>query len=516
MKNPSKIKVKLLACAMLLVASIASASFAQSTTGRGVTPVKANRFLNSLGVVTHITQGIDSPAQVISGLEYTGIRNIRDDATHYTSLYATYCNIHSTTGAMIDLVPIVDDDPNNIQDSLTQYEAIAACGAMLAAEGPNQPNNFPFTYNGQTCGGPNPPTYAACAAYQIALYAAVYGDSKLANKRVWAQTKPGAQPDNQGLQFLQIPSRANTLQPPGTRYADFANLHNSVRGNGQNQVQDNQAWYAEANGASRGSWDGLDGEFIGNTWREGFAAAPLSAGRAMPKVTTETGWPTDGSITEDQQGKLFVNLYLSAKKRNWSHTFIYMMFDEFGQNYGLFHQNATPKPAATYIHNLTSILNDTTSLFSPVALSYSITGSPATVHNLLMQKSNGTYELLLLPALPGYYPGPRWWTFSLTCCAMCRANCWSLWDRLPGHKARLTQEFIAAQDGRLITDYLPAYAPELNPVQYIWGYWKHHQLPNFCPHDFTELSFFGRRALRRMRRRPTLVRSFWQQACLSL
>ena len=113
----------------------------------------------------------------------------------------------------------------------------------------------------------------------------------------------------------------------------------------------------------------------------------------MPKVTTETGWPTDGSITKDQQGKLFVNLYLSAKKRNWSHTFIYMMFDEFGQNYGLFHQNATPKPAATYIHNLTSILNDTTSLFSPVALSYSITGSPATVHNLLMQKSNGTYEL---------------------------------------------------------------------------------------------------------------------------
>jgi transposase len=91
-----------------------------------------------------------------------------------------------------------------------------------------------------------------------------------------------------------------------------------------------------------------------------------------------------------------------------------------------------------------------------------------------------------------------------------------LWDGLPGHKARLTQEFIAAQGGRLITDYLPAYAPELNPVEYIWGYWKHHELPNFCPDDFTELSFFGRRALRRMRRRPTLVRSFWQQASLSL
>jgi hypothetical protein len=35
---------------------------------------------------------------------------------------------------------------------------------------------------------------------------------------------------------------------------------------------------------------------------------------------------------------------------------------------------------------------------------------------------------------------------------------------------------------------LPAYAPELNPVEYIWGYWKHHELPNFCPRDFGQLS----------------------------
>ncbi len=186
--------MKLIACALLFMASTASAA--------STSPVKANDFLNSLGIDTHVTQGINSSAEVISGLQYTGIRNIRDDATHDSGLYATYCNIHATTGAMILLIPIVDDDPNNIQDSLTQYEALAACGAMLAAEGPNQPNNFPFTYNGQTCGGPNPPTYAACAAYQKALYAAIHGDAKLGHKAVWAQTEPGAEVDNQGLQFL--------------------------------------------------------------------------------------------------------------------------------------------------------------------------------------------------------------------------------------------------------------------------------------------------------------------------
>jgi hypothetical protein len=59
-----------------------------------------------------------------------------------------------------------------------------------------------------------------------------------------------------------------------------------------------------------------------------------------------------------------------------------------------------------------------------------------------------------------------------------------------------------------------AYAPELNPVEYIWGYWKHHELPNFCPHDFSQLSYHARHTLRRMRRRPMLVIAFWQQANL--
>src|SRR5437870_7664764 len=46
----------------------------------------------------------------------------------------------------------------------------------------------------------------------------------------------------------------------------------------------------------------------------------------------------------------------------------------------------------------------------------------------------------------------------------------------------------------------------------VWGYWKHHELPNLCPKSFGELSHHARAALRRMRRRPTLVAAFWQQA----
>src|ERR1035437_9775107 len=87
-----------------------------------------------------------------------------------------------------------------------------------------------------------------------------------------------------------------------------------------------------------------------------------------------------------------------------------------------------------------------------------------------------------------------------------------VWDGLPQHRARLVTEFIRAQRGRLAIEWLPAYAPELNPVEYIWGYWKQHELPNFCPHDFAQLSVAARRALKRMRRRPSLLMAFWQQA----
>jgi len=91
-----------------------------------------------------------------------------------------------------------------------------------------------------------------------------------------------------------------------------------------------------------------------------------------------------------------------------------------------------------------------------------------------------------------------------------------IWDGLPAHRARLVSDFIRAQQGRLVLEWLPGYAPELNPVEYIWGYWKHHALPNFCPRDFAQLSYHARHALRRMRRRRPLIRSFWQQAQLSL
>jgi len=89
-----------------------------------------------------------------------------------------------------------------------------------------------------------------------------------------------------------------------------------------------------------------------------------------------------------------------------------------------------------------------------------------------------------------------------------------IWDGLPGHHSRAVWDFVREQKGCLWLEFLPAYAPELNPVEYLWAHWKQHELPNLCPQSFGQLSTHARRALRRMRRRPTLVCAFWAQADL--
>ncbi len=57
-------------------------------------------------------------------------------------------------------------------------------------------------------------------------------------------------------------------------------------------------------------------------------------------------------------------------------------------------------------------------------------------------------------------------------------------------------------------EYLPAYAPDLNPVEYIWGYLKHHAMPDFCAHNLVDLKARASRHVRPMQRRAPLVTAF--------
>ena len=63
----------------------------------------------------------------------------------------------------------------------------------------------------------------------------------------------------------------------------------------------------------------------------------------------------------------------------------------------MFNANGSPKLAATAIHNLTSILADpgSTSAFTPGSLTYAVANLPTAGNQLLLEKSNGNFDLVL-------------------------------------------------------------------------------------------------------------------------
>jgi transposase len=76
----------------------------------------------------------------------------------------------------------------------------------------------------------------------------------------------------------------------------------------------------------------------------------------------------------------------------------------------------------------------------------------------------------------------------------------------------LVKNYVATTKGRLVVERLPAYAPELNPVEYMWGHLKTHEIANLVATQAWELSFEATAALRRMRRRRLIIAACYTQA----
>jgi transposase len=53
-----------------------------------------------------------------------------------------------------------------------------------------------------------------------------------------------------------------------------------------------------------------------------------------------------------------------------------------------------------------------------------------------------------------------------------------LWDGLPSHRSRLMNDYLLANRSWLVVERLPAYAPDLNPVEALSGNLKGTELAN--------------------------------------
>lgn len=87
-------------------------------------------------------------------------------------------------------------------------------------------------------------------------------------------------------------------------------------------------------------------------------------------------------------------------------------------------------------------------------------------------------------------------------------------DRLRAHRSKLVRAHLEARHGRIMVDYLPAYALDMNPVECIWGYLEHHAMPDYCARDLGDMACRARTNLRSMQRRTTLVQAFRKQVYL--
>jgi len=91
-----------------------------------------------------------------------------------------------------------------------------------------------------------------------------------------------------------------------------------------------------------------------------------------------------------------------------------------------------------------------------------------------------------------------------------------IWDGARIHHCKEVKAFLSAGAAeRLHLIRLPAYSPELNPDEGVWQ-WLKRQLGNVSCLDFEELRYELGLAIQRLRRRPHILKAFFERAGLEI
>ena len=80
-------------------------------------------------------------------------------------------------------------------------------------------------------------------------------------------------------------------------------------------------------------------------------------------------------------------------------------------------------------------------------------------------------------------------------------------DRLPAHRCAWLQQQLKRYE-RLHLEYLPPYAPELNPVEWVWKTTRYDGMCNYAPDNLTQLLRRAERELKDVEHDQVRLRSF--------
>jgi hypothetical protein len=316
-------------------------------------PERAADFVGALGVNIHLSQGSITAKTVIADMAYLGLTNVRD---HGPTL-KTPTSVIGAFGSLADAGLKLDwqtGGPPGATISRLKTFLRGHPGAVAAIEGPNEVNNFAFTFRGQS-------GTAAAVVYQRALYNLVH-----------VKSFPAVIPV---LNFTDNPITAGM--------ADAANGHPYPK-NG-----------AQPLAALTNAFNALE------------AVSP-----GKPVYFTEAGYPTLPNPAQSQgvddltQAKLTLNLIMDAANLGVAATYLYDLADDasdptgtiVGNHFGLFTKAGAAKASAVAIHDLTTILFDggaSAATFTPTPLNDTLVGLPGNGASRVIEKSSGVYDIVV-------------------------------------------------------------------------------------------------------------------------
>jgi hypothetical protein len=345
---------------------------------------QADAFVNSIGVVTHLTYTnslyYTEWPQIYQSLQTLGVRHIRDGFYNWSSGSPFISEHQQLAQAGIGTDYVV---PYNSSTTAQQIEAMSPqVEDMEALEAPNEcdvPEN---------CGG----TSSTSASQDIS------------NMLSFLPTIDAAGSD------LSIPVAGPSFVYPAT-YSDVGNLSSEMNFNNLHvyfggRYPGNTGWGApDAEGNDYGSFpfwlDQANDEGPGApVWvtETGYITFPSSA--TTCSENPNTGNMTVGlcpyNIPQTTAASYVPRTLLLAFQDGIQRSYLYeLVEDPSSDDYGLLNSDLSPRPAYEAVYNLIANLSDPGPSFTPGQLSYSVNGGGSTPKQVLLQKRDGSFWLIL-------------------------------------------------------------------------------------------------------------------------
>ncbi len=322
-----------------------------STPLTATTAASAGSFVSSLGINTHIDFGADgyqNLATVESNIAYLGVGIIRDSAQSATDAQ-TWLQVAQATGAKFDDY-IGETSPAGMLTDLGYVQQLAQEGVLASIEGGNEEDDaYPESLG-------NTPQITAQFQQQVYALGQQFGlptiNMSFGAGWTWTNNWQGDY---------------GTVGDLST-YTNYGNAHTYP-----NVGQLPDAAIQFVNGLAE------------------------MAASTRPVITTEIGWQTT-QFDEQTIAKYVLDAAMDGLKDGNAGMYFYGMYDDGSGTWGLFNSDGTPRPAATALHNLTTLLADTgtnASSFTTGSLSYGLSGTQTGDSSTLIEKSNGSFWLSL-------------------------------------------------------------------------------------------------------------------------